>query len=105
LKLATAIEVGLNAPQEHLRADLWRLLHREANVEAGFALHLYRVSKPGVMISARDWPVRSPRTLLVDTVPAILAEAREAGTAAEPPAGCPAEGSRVWTGRHGRMLL
>ncbi|MGD8515568.1 MAG: hypothetical protein PVJ23_00705 [Anaerolineae bacterium] len=85
LKLSAAIEVGLNAPQEHLRADLRRLLHREANLEVGFVLHLYRLSKPGAMVSARDWSVRSPRILPVESVAAILAEAREAETAAERP--------------------
>ncbi|MFN2164978.1 MAG: hypothetical protein ACK2U9_01800, partial [Anaerolineae bacterium] len=66
-------------------ADLRRLLHREANLEVGFVLHLYRLSKPGAMVSARDWSVRSPRILPVEAVAAILAEAREAETAAERP--------------------
>jgi hypothetical protein len=54
LRLASAIEVGLNEPKEHLREDIRRLYHQEANIDHGFVLHLYRLSRPGSKVSRRD---------------------------------------------------
>jgi hypothetical protein len=74
LRLAAAIEVGLNEPEEHLREDIRRLYHEKANVDQGFVLHLYRLSKPGAPISARDWSYSSPRIVSVERARDLLEE-------------------------------
>jgi hypothetical protein len=40
LRLAPAVEVGLNEPEEHLREDIRRLFHEKVNIDQGFVLHL-----------------------------------------------------------------
>lgn len=74
LKLAAAIEVGLNEPEEHLREDIRRLYHEKANLDQGFVLHLYRLAKPGALISRRDWSYSSPRMVTVERARDILEE-------------------------------
>jgi hypothetical protein len=68
LKLFAAIEFGMNEAQEHLEDDIERLCHPEANLEYGFVVHLYRLSKSGNPFSSRDWSPKSPRILSVDEV-------------------------------------
>jgi hypothetical protein len=61
LRLAAAVEFGLNEPLAHLRGDIARLSHDKANVDQGFAVHLYRLSEPGNLFSRRDWSASSGR--------------------------------------------
>ena len=74
LKLAAAIEVGLNEPEEHLREDIRRLFHGKANIDRGFVLHLHRLSKPGEPISGRDWSSSSGRIVSAERAREILEE-------------------------------
>lgn len=53
-ELAAAVEFGLNETQKHLAEDIRRLTHRDAHVEQGFTVHLYRLSVPGAEISSRQ---------------------------------------------------
>ena len=72
LRLAAASEVGLNEPEEHLREDLRRLYHKEANIDQGFVLHFHRLSRPGSPISGRDWSYSSPRIVSVERAKDLL---------------------------------
>ena len=54
LHLAAVIEFGMNATLEHLEDDVRRLLHPDANLELGTAVHLYRLTAPGDKRSRRD---------------------------------------------------
>ena len=80
LKLAAAIEIGLNEPEEHLREDTRRLYHERANIDRGFVLHLYRLSKPGAPISGRDWSYSSPRIVSAERAKHILEEEHSKAT-------------------------
>ena len=62
-KLAAAVELGMNVPKKHLVEDIRRLCHKRSNVEQGFVVHLYRLTKPKAKFSRRDWSVKSPRIL------------------------------------------
>ncbi|MCI5221099.1 MAG: hypothetical protein D3924_00080 [Candidatus Electrothrix sp. AR4] len=62
LKLAAAVEFGMNAPPEHLEEDIRRLTHQEANLRKGFVVHAYRLSEPDMLFSNRDW---SPNSSLI----------------------------------------
>ena len=74
LKLAAAIEAGLNEPEEHLREDIRRLSHDRANLERGFVVHLSRLSEPGAPVSGRDWSHHSPRIVTAEQAGEILKE-------------------------------
>jgi hypothetical protein len=63
LRLAAVVEVGLNEAEEHLRDDIERLSHPDANLDHGFIVHLYRLSEPGAKISQRDWSAASKRVI------------------------------------------
>lgn len=63
LKLFAAIEFGLNESKEHIIDDIERLCHKDANIENGFIVHLYRLSESGALFSGRDWSSKSPRIL------------------------------------------
>ncbi|CAK8716232.1 hypothetical protein GCAAIG_05645 [Candidatus Electronema halotolerans] len=54
LPLLASIEFGLNATEEHLKDDIERLGHPDANVMQGFIVHLYRLSPSGHQFSRRD---------------------------------------------------
>lgn len=56
LKLAAVVEFGMNVEEEHLRRDIERLCHPDANLEQGFIIHLYRLSERGAEVSNRDKP-------------------------------------------------
>jgi hypothetical protein len=71
LKLSCVVEFGMNETKKHLIGDLERLNHQDANVELGFIIHLYRLSKSGVRFSRRDWPAHSKRILSKDEVATI----------------------------------
>lgn len=81
MPLAAALEVGLNEPGKHLREDIRRLRHTDANIEEGFVLHLYRLSKPREKLSGRDWSCRSPRIVGVEQVMEMLAHLHESEAA------------------------
>lgn len=68
LRLAAAVEFGMNASEEHLADDVERLSHPEANVGQGFAVHLYRLSEPGALFSKRDRSPNSARILTPEEV-------------------------------------
>ena len=74
LRLAAAIEAGLNEPAAHLREDIRRLSHEKANLEQGLVLHLYRLAEPGKRVSGRDWSYNSPRIVTVEQAKEILEE-------------------------------
>jgi hypothetical protein len=63
LKLDAVVEFGMNEVQEHLRDDIERLSHEDANLQQGFVVHLYRLSEPGNKFSSRDWSPKSKRIL------------------------------------------
>jgi hypothetical protein len=71
LRLEAAIEFGLNATEEHLVDDIQRLSHRDASLDAAFAVHLYRLSSPGALISGRDWSPLSKQILSAQAVAAL----------------------------------
>ena len=45
LRLAAVVEFGLNEPWKHLKGDLERLDDDGANMDHGFAVHLYRIGR------------------------------------------------------------
>lgn len=61
LRLATIVEFALNEPQDHLVRDIQRVCHAEANTDSAIIVHLYRLSRPGHPVSARDWSLNSAR--------------------------------------------
>ncbi|MBM4288347.1 MAG: hypothetical protein FJ135_09425 [Deltaproteobacteria bacterium] len=67
LKLAAVIEFGMNEPCEHLEEDIRRLAHEDANLDQGFIVHLYRLSKPGALFSDRDWSPNTDQILDVES--------------------------------------
>jgi hypothetical protein len=73
LKLAAAVEFGLNEEEEHLKDDVARLCSGEANVGQGFLIHLYRLSGPKSKFSARDWPPSQTGIMREDEVAKIVA--------------------------------
>ena len=68
LKLFAAIEFGLNEGEKHLREDIRRLCHEDANLDYRFVVHLYRLSEGGNKFSGRDWSPKSLRILPVEKV-------------------------------------
>ena len=68
LKLDCVVEFGMNEGKEHLVDDIDRLCHEEANLDLGFAVHLYRLSEPGNKFSSRDWSPRSKRILTAEDI-------------------------------------
>lgn len=73
LRLAAVVECGLNEGEEHLTDDIKRLSHPDANVDQGFIIHLYRLSKSGAKLSDRDWSATSKRILSKERVVEIAA--------------------------------
>ena len=67
-KLAGVVEFGLNEAIEHLKDDIDRLCHHEANVEHPFIVHLYRLSQSVSKLSNRDWVNESKRIVSIDDV-------------------------------------
>ena len=63
LRLAAAIEFGLNEGAAHLVDDIERLCHPDANTDRCFIVHLYRLSAPGAPFSGRDWSSGSKQIL------------------------------------------
>ncbi len=59
LRLAAIVEFGLNEARAHLEDDIARISHADANADKGYAIHLYRLSKPGEKFSGRDWSSKS----------------------------------------------
>ena len=66
LKLFAVIEFGMNEAEEHLKDDVERLYHPEANLEHAFIVHLYRLSESSNLFSSRDWSPKSPRIVSLD---------------------------------------
>lgn len=73
LRLAAAVEFGLNADRAHLQDDIERLSHPDANLEHGLVVHLYRLSTPGARLSNRDGSPLSKQLLTPDGVAALVA--------------------------------
>ncbi len=63
LHLEAVVELGMNATKEHLARDIERLNHCNANLDQGFVIHLYRLSKSKCQFSRRDWSSNSGRIL------------------------------------------
>jgi len=73
LRLAAVVELGMNETRQHFEDDLSRLCHRNANLENGFIIHLYRISGPeGQRISGRDWSPNSMRILTCEEVAELV---------------------------------
>ena len=68
LKLLAVVEFGLNEAKTHLEDDLSRLCHKQANLENGFIVHLYRLSESGALFSGRDWSPASPRIVSLEKI-------------------------------------
>ena len=68
LKLAAALEFGMNENRQHLQDDIDRLYHEDAGSDLGIVVHLYRLSEPGEQFSGRDWSAGSSRILTVEDV-------------------------------------
>jgi hypothetical protein len=68
LRLAAAVEFGMNEAEAHLIDDIDRLCHPEANVDNGFIAHLYRLSRPGAQFSGRDWSANSRQIVTPDRI-------------------------------------
>ncbi len=68
LKLAAVVEFGMNEAEPHLLDDLERLSHPGANVDHAFAVHLYRLSRPGAPFSGRDWSAKSARIVTPERI-------------------------------------
>jgi hypothetical protein len=58
----------MNESLEHLRDDVERICHTDANVEQAFVVHLYRLSKAGAKFSSRDWSPSSRRIVSKEMV-------------------------------------
>ncbi|MEA3349862.1 MAG: hypothetical protein U9Q82_04500 [Chloroflexota bacterium] len=72
LKLAAVIEFGMNEGKEHLKDDIERVCHRDANVEHEFIIHLCRLSNPGAKFSKRDGSPKSAQLLSKEDVAEIV---------------------------------
>lgn len=68
LRLDAVVEFGMNEGKEHLVDDIERLSHTKANLKQGFAVHLYRISKPGFRLSGRDWSPKSKQILTPENI-------------------------------------
>lgn len=68
LRLEAAIEFGLNEAEAHLIDDIDRLCHPKANVDNGFLVHLYRLSRPGAQFSGRDWSANARQIITHDRI-------------------------------------
>lgn len=68
LKLAAVVEFGMNERKDHLIDDIERVCHHDANLENGFVVHLYRLSKPGARYSNRDGSPKSNHLLSRDDI-------------------------------------
>ncbi|MFP3897650.1 MAG: hypothetical protein ACLFV5_12555 [Anaerolineales bacterium] len=74
LYLSAVVELGMNATKEHLARDIERLNHCKANLDQGFVIHLYRLSKSKCQFSRRDWSSNSGRILHKEKVAQMIAE-------------------------------
>ncbi len=75
LKLDSVIEFGLNEPLDHLKDDLERLSHQEANVRNKYVVHLHRISGNGMeRVSGRDWSPRSKRIVGLADITQIVVD-------------------------------
>jgi hypothetical protein len=55
LRLLAAVEFAMNATPDHLKDDIRRLCHPEANTDHPFVVHFYRLSPSDSRVSGRDW--------------------------------------------------
>jgi hypothetical protein len=55
LRLTAIVEFALNGTAEHLKDDISRLCHDQANTDNRLIVHLYRLSDARTRISGRDW--------------------------------------------------
>ena len=68
LRLAAVLEFGMNEAEVHVLDDIERVCHADANVEQGYIVHLYRLSKSGARLSGRDWAADSKRIVSKERV-------------------------------------
>jgi hypothetical protein len=102
LKLTAAVEFGMNEAEEHLIEDIERLCHPDSNVEQGFIIHLYRLSRPGGRCSNRDWSSRSRLILSKEDV-AELARNQPVGVYCGIHDGAGKCASGAWPLNHGEI--
>jgi len=74
LRLAAIVEFGLNEARAHLEDDIARLSHADANAGRGYAIHLYRLSKPGEKFSGRDWSSKSAQICTPQDVQELIGD-------------------------------
>ncbi|MEA3408359.1 MAG: hypothetical protein U9R48_09830 [Chloroflexota bacterium] len=73
LRLTAVVEFGMNATKEHLARDIECLDHKDANLDHGFAIHLYRLSKSKCKFSRRDWSPNARSILGKEKVAQMIA--------------------------------
>ena len=68
LPLQAVAEFGMNERIDHLKDDIDRLTHDEANIVDKFVFHLYRLSEGANPISRRDWSPDSVHIKSLDSI-------------------------------------
>jgi hypothetical protein len=76
LKLEAIIEFGMNEAEDHLKDDIYRICHDDANTDNRYIVHLYRLSKPGNQFSKRDWSENSKRILALEKIKSMIPEGK-----------------------------
>jgi len=74
LRLALVFEFGMNASRGHLREDVRRVTHSEANLDHGVVFHFHRLSPPGCGFSGRDCSVDSSAICTLQEAESIQAK-------------------------------
>ncbi len=74
LRLAAVVEFGMNESLAHLVDDVERISHPDVNVEHGFVVHLYRLSKAGGKFSNRDWSPNAKRIASIEEIAQLTSD-------------------------------
>lgn len=72
LKLEAIVEFAMNEAKDHLKDDIERVCHADANTDHRYIIHLYRLSKAGDQFSMRDWSPSSKQILTVADVKEMI---------------------------------
>lgn len=72
LNLEAIVEFGMNVAEDHLKDDIERVCHTDANTDHRYIIHLYRLSKAGNQFSMRDWSPSSKQILTVAYVKELI---------------------------------
>ena len=74
LNLEAIVEFGMNEAKAHLKDDIERVCHGDANAEHKYIVHLYRLSEAGNQFSMRDWSPSSKQILSEAQIKAMIPE-------------------------------